>query len=183
MEELKERLICYYTLPGRFINEMDLRGGEGTFLVALTAFIHCILIFFLSGRKRWNIFLLPIVLVITLTIFSFVVFIILKSLVNPKTDYCLVYRVISYSYFMTLTVHLLIWFLIWLPDRFSFLIMLTYFGGLFYGYHLAISGLSHRLKVRYSTVFIVILAAMILCFALDSGNNMAKPLSMIMELR
>lgn len=183
MEEFKERLICYYTLPGRFIKEMELRSVEGTFLVALTAFIHCLIIFLLTGRQHWKVFLLPIILVITLAIFSFVVFIIFKSFVNPRTDYCMVYKVISYSYFMTLSVHLLIWLLIWLPNRFSFIIMLIYFGGLFYGYHLAIKGLSHRLKIRYSTAFAVILAAMILCVVLDYGNNLGKPLSMIMELR
>ncbi len=183
MEEFKERLLCYYTLPGRFIKEMELRGVEGTFLVAVISFIHCLIIFLLSGRKYWKVFLLPVMLVITLAIFSFVVFIIFKSFVNPKIDYCTVYKVIFYSYFMTLSIQLLIWLLIWLPDRFSFLIFLTYFGGLFYGYYLVIKGLSHRLKVKPFTTLIVILAALILCVVLDTGNNLEKPLSLIMQFR
>lgn len=183
MEEFKERLLCYYTLPGRFIKEMELRGVEGTFLVALITLIHCIIIFFLSGRKHWGVFLLPLVLVITLAIFSFVVFILFKSFVNPKTNYLTVYKVVFYSYFMTLSVHLLIWLLIWLPNRFSFLIIMTYFGGLFYGYHLMLKGLSHRLKIKYSTAFIVIMAAVIICVILDTGNNLEKPLSLIMQFR
>ena len=183
MEEFKERLLCYFTLPDRFINEMELRGVEGTFFVAMAAFIHCLMIFLITGRQHWKVFLLPVILVITLAIFSFVVFIIFKSFINPKTDYCTVYKVIFYSYFMALSVQLFIWLLIWLPHRFSFLIMLVYFGGLFYGYYLAIKGLSYRLKVKYSTAFIVLLAAIILCFALDIGNNLEKPLAMIMNLR
>ena len=177
MEEFKERILCYFTFPDRFLKETELRGPEGTFWLAMVTFIHCVITFLVTGGKYWKVFLIPPMLVLTVAVFSFVIFILLKMFVNPKADYCTVYRINCYSYFMTLTIHLAIWLLALLPEKLSFLMILTYFGGLFYGYSLAINAISHRFNIKRSVAFIVFLAAVILCVFLDYENRVGSLLS------
>ncbi|MCD4782785.1 MAG: hypothetical protein K8T10_03025 [Candidatus Eremiobacteraeota bacterium] len=182
MIETRDRLICFFMTPINFFKEVEPRYAESTIWAMSITFLHALLIFLLGVRDIRLLIFLPIQMILAILVFSFIVFMTMKFFVRDAA-FGLVYRITAYAYTMMLTVHLLIYPLIWLPDKLIFLILLIFFGGFIISGYLATTGLAYRLKEKPIKIFLAIFLAFLLCTVLNLQVNFCKIFSFYHGLR
>jgi len=180
--ETRDRLICCFTTPLSFFREVELQYAESTIWAMSATFLHALIIFIMGVRDIRLLVYLPIQMILAVLVFSFIVFMIMKLFVS-NVRFGLIYRITAYAYTMMLAIHLLIYPLIWLPDKLIFLILLIFFGGFISAVYLAITGLSHRLHEKPLKIFIPIFLAFLLCAMMNQLTNFPGLFSFYSGLR
>lgn len=182
MIETRDRLICFFMAPVSFFKEVELGYAESTIWAMSATFLHALIIFILGARDIRLLLLLPVQMILAILVFSFIVFMIMKLLVR-EVKFGIVYRITAYAYTMMLAVYLLIYPLIWLPDKLMFLVLLILFGGFLASGYLAVTGLAHRLKEKPVKIFLAIFLAFLLCAVLNLQTNFCNLFSLYPGLR
>lgn len=170
MEETKDRLICFFTMPEKFFTLVELNYMECSLWAAAVTFLHALAVLLIGGGDLNSLFVLPLIMLIVLLVYSFAAFAILKTFI-PQVEYGVIYEIISYAYFMMSSIHLLIYLLLWLPRKFALLVVLVAFGGLFFAAYLSVKAICNRYKQKPLYVFGALLAAFIICFLLNTKTN------------